>query len=205
MQQGPAPVADAPSLIYKLPSILEPIDLAELFSKERPLEVELGSGDGSFLAKYAGRHPEKNFIGVERLLGRLRKLDRKGRRAGLTNLRGLRIESSYFLEYLLPPRSAVALHIYFPDPWPKRRHQRHRLINERFPELARGALRPGGMVFLRTDDGPYFQQMAGVFAASSAFRPAETPADLSGLLTDFEEEFQARGVQTLRAAYQFSP
>ena len=205
MQQGPVSIADPPGLICQLPSILEPIDLAELFPKEQPLEVELGSGDGSFLANYASRPPEINFIGVERLLGRLRKLDRKGRRAGLTNLRGLRIESSYFLEYLLPPCSAVALHIYFPDPWPKRRHQRHRLINERFPELARGALRPGGMVYLRTDDGPYFQHMAGVFAASSAFRLAETPADLSGLRTDFEEEFQARGVQTLRAAYQFSP
>ena len=205
MQQGPVSIADAPGLIYKLPSILEQIDLAKLFPKEQPLEVELGSGDGSFLANYAKLHPEKNFIGVERLLGRLRKLDRKGCRAGLTNLRGLRIESSYFLEYLLPPRSAVALHIYFPDPWPKRKHHRHRLINERFPELARGVLKPGGMVFLRTDDENYFQQMAGAFAASSAFRLAETPAELSGLPTDFEEEFQARGVQTSRAAYQFSP
>jgi len=142
---------------------------------------------------------------VERLLGRLRKLDRKGRRAGLTNLRGLRIESAYFLEYLLPPRSAAALHIYFPDPWPKRKHRRHRLINGRFPELAQGALRPGGRVFIRTDDGDYFQQMTEVFAASSAFRQTDTPVELSGLLTDFEAEFQARGVQTLRAAFQVSP
>ena len=80
--------------------------------------MELGCGDASFLVDYARRHPERNFIGVERLLGRLRKLDRKGRRAGLTNLRGVRIESSYFLEYLLPPHSVSALHVYFPDPWP---------------------------------------------------------------------------------------
>jgi tRNA (guanine-N7-)-methyltransferase len=190
------------SLLYALPSIVERIDLAKLFPQAQPLEVELGSGDGSFLAGYAGRHPGHNFIGVERLLGRIRKLDRKGQRAGLTNLRGVRIECSYFLEYLLPPGSAVALHIYFPDPWPKRRHQGHRLINQRFPGLARQALAPGGMVYLRTDDEPYFKQMIDVFAADPAFGSVETPTELAALVTDFEKDFQARGVKTLRAAYR---
>jgi tRNA (guanine-N7-)-methyltransferase len=189
-------------MIYPLTSILERIDLAALFPKPQPLEVELGSGDGSFLADYAARHPERNFIGVERLLGRLRKLDRKGRRAGLANLRGVRIESAYFLEYLLPPRSAGALHVYFPDPWPKRKHRRHRLINERFPALAAQALAPGGTVYLRTDDPPYFEQMTAVFAAGPAFRPVETSPELAGLLTDFERDFAARGIPTRRAAYQ---
>jgi tRNA (guanine-N7-)-methyltransferase len=190
------------SLICTLPSIVDRIDLAGLFPTDQPLEVELGSGDGSFLAEYARRHPGHNFIGVERLLGRMRKLDRKGRRAGLTNLRGVRIECAYFLEYLLPPGSASALHIYFPDPWPKRRHRRHRLINERFPGLARQALAPGGTAYLRTDDEDYFQQVVAVFQPCNEFRPVETPGELAGLLTDFERDFQARGVRTLRAAYR---
>lgn len=190
------------SLICTLPSIVDRIDLAGLFPTDQPLEVELGSGDGSFLAEYARRHPGHNFIGVERLLGRMRKLDRKGRRAGLTNLRGVRIECAYFLEYLLPPGSASALHIYFPDPWPKRRHRRHRLINERFPGLAQQALAPGGTVYLRTDDEDYFQQVVAVFQPCNEFRPVETPGELAGLLTDFERDFQARGVRTLRAAYR---
>src|SRR5208283_5964383 len=134
--------------LVALRSILEPLDLAELFPKPQPLEVELGCGDASFLVDYARRHPERNFIGVERLLGRIRKLDRKGQRAGLTNLRGVQIESAYFLQYLLPPRAASALHVYFPDPWPKKKHHKHRLINEGFPRLAQGALAPGGVVFL---------------------------------------------------------
>ena len=195
-------MAEPVNLIYPLPSIVERMDIARLFSRNQPLEVELGSGDSSFLVEYARRHPERNFIGVERLLGRLRKLDRKGRRAGLTNLRGVRIESSYFLEYLLPPHSMVTLHIYFPDPWPKRKQRRHRLINERFPALAGQALAAGGQVYLRTDDQDYFEQMVGVFAASPLFRPVETPADLRALLTDFEKDFQARGIKTLRAAYR---
>jgi tRNA (guanine-N7-)-methyltransferase len=193
---------EPPSLIYPLSSILERVDLAQLFPKAQPLEVELGSGDGSFLVEYARRHPDRNFLGLERLLGRIRKLDRKGRRAGLTNLRGIRLESAYFIEYMLPPHSASALHIYFPDPWPKRKHRRHRIINERFPALALQALVSGGVVYLRTDDRDYFEQMLAVFAASPAFQPVETPEELRTLPTDFEREFNARGTPTLRAAYR---
>jgi len=202
MQPETASASEGSSLIYPLASIVERINLTKLFPADQPLEVELGSGDSSFLVEYARRHKGHNFIGVERLLGRIRKLDRKGGRAGLTNLRGVRIESSYFLEYLLPPQSAVALHVYFPDPWPKRKHRRHRLINQRFPALARQALAPGGTVYLRTDDENYFEQMTGVFAADPAFCPVDTPAELSALLTDFEKDFQARGIKCLRAAYR---
>ena len=194
-----------PGLIYELESILERLDLEKVFSREQPLEVELGSGDGSFLADYARRHPERNFIGIERLLGRLRKLDRKGRRAGLTNLAGIRIESAYFLEYLLPLHNVSALHVYFPDPWPKRKHRRNRLINERFPTIAHKALTTGGTVYMRTDDRDYFTQMNEMFGAGSLFERVETPTELAELLTDFEKEFLARGVETLRAAFRGRP
>jgi len=173
-----------------------------LFLQKQPLEVELGCGDASFLVEYARRNPERNFIGVERLLGRIKKLDRNGRRAGLTNLRGVRIESSYFLQYLLPLRSAAALHVYFPDPWPKKKHRKRRLIGANFPLLARAALVPDGAVYLRTDDADYFQQMTEVFAASPEFQKIETPVELAELTTDFEREFNAKGIKTLRAAYQ---
>ena len=189
-------------LLHELKSILLPIDLASLFGKAQPLEVELGCGDGSFLAEYAQRHPERNFIGVERLLGRIRKLERKGQRAGLTNLRGVRIESSYFLEYLLPAHSTHALHVYFPDPWPKRKHRRHRLVNERFLALAAQTLAPQGAVYLRTDDADYFEQMLSVFANSAEFEAVDTPEELSSLTTDFEKDFLARGIHTRRAAYR---
>ena len=190
------------NLVVQLSSIVEPLDLAALFPQPQPLEVELGCGDASFLVEYARRNPQKNFLGVERLLGRIQKLHRKGERLALTNLRGVRIESAYFLEYLLPPHSAAALHIYFPDPWPKKKHRKHRLINEDFPALARRALAPGGTVFLRTDDADYFQQMNEVFGAAKEFEKADTPAALAEITTDFERDFNAREIPTLRAAYK---
>lgn len=173
-----------------------------MFPRHAPLEVELGSGDGSFLIAYATRHPERNFIGVERLLGRMRKLDRKAQRAGLGNVRGLRIEASYCLEYLVPPGSAAEVHVYFPDPWPKRRHHKNRLVNERFVELAFRALQPGGCVHLRTDDADYFEQMRRVFGASSCFTEVIPPAELVEVLTDFERGFLAQGIATRRASYR---
>ncbi len=191
----------APTLIYRLNSIVERLPLAEMFPQPQPLEVELGSGDGSFLVNYARLHPERNFLGVERLLGRLRKLDRKAMRAGLTNLRALRIESAYLVEYLLPPGSANALHVYFPDPWPKRKHRKNRMINVRFTEIAHKTLAPEGLVYLRTDDEDYFTQMVTSFASNSLFQLVGTPAELSQVVTDFERNFHARGVKTLRAAY----
>jgi tRNA (guanine-N7-)-methyltransferase len=197
-----AATAAPANLIYELPSLLQRLDLGALFPAPQPLEVELGCGDATFLVSFARLHPEHNFIGAERLLGRIRKLDRKGRRAGLTNLRGVRLECAYFLEHLLPANSATALHVYFPDPWPKKKHLKKRLVNERFPALARGALAPRGFVYLRTDDEDYFKQMARVFAAHPAFRRVETPPGLASVATDFETDFNARGVQTLRAAYQ---
>ena len=190
------------NLIYELPTILEPIDLGALFSKPQPFEVELGCGDGSFLVNHAKLHPERNFLGVERLGGRIRKVDRKGRRLGLTNLRGVRIESAYLLQYLLPVNSVSALHLYFPDPWPKRKHWKNRLVNERFPDLVHAVLIRGGIVYLRTDDKEYFEQMLAVFGASKAFQPVQTSAELKMLQTDFEVEFTARGIPTNYAAYQ---
>lgn len=200
MNTDPAPAQV--SLLIDLESIINPIDVNKQFLRPQPLHVELGAGDGSFIVKFAAQHPELNLLGVERLLGRLRKIDRKGQRAGLGNLRGLRIEASYFLEYLLPKKSVAALHVYFPDPWPKRKHHKNRLINEHFPELAKAVLVAGGEVFLRTDDADYFGQMTRVFEAAKFFVRMETPESLMNVITDFERNFTARGVKTLRSAWK---
>jgi tRNA (guanine-N7-)-methyltransferase len=190
------------SFILRFATIVEPIKLESLFPVQRPVEIELGAGDGSFLAAYAQSRRETNFIAVERLLGRLRKIDRKARRAGLDNVRLFRIEAAYFIRYLTPPGSARAIHIYFPDPWPKRRHWKNRLVTAEFADVLERALVGGGSVFLRTDDRAYFEQMLESFAGKKAFEKYDTPPDLLGFVTDFERTFQARGVSTLHASYR---
>ena len=190
------------TLIFKPESYVQRLDWGRVFARAQAVEVELGSGDGSFLANYAKLHPERNFLGVERLLGRLRKLNRKALRAGLANMALLRLEASYVIEFLVPLESIDALHIYFPDPWPKRKHRKNRLINEAFTEIVAKALKVGGVIYLRTDDVDYFQQMTRVFGANANFVAVETPSDLKEVVTDFERNFHLRGVATNHAAYR---
>jgi tRNA (guanine-N7-)-methyltransferase len=195
-------VAGLPDIIFRPPSYVERLDVGALFAKPQPLEVELGAGDGSFFVQWAALNPGTNFLGVERLLGRLRKIDRKSRRLGLANTRALRLEAAYFAEFLLPRASVGAFHVYFPDPWPKRKHRANRLVNERFTEVIRAALVPDGFIYLRTDDLDYFTQMTRVFDANPNFTAGPTPERLATVLTDFERTFVARGIHTNRAAYR---
>ena len=190
------------SLIHPITSAIEPIDLAKLFPAEQSLEFEIGSGDGSFTLQYALAHPGTNIVALERLLGRITKLDRKGHRAGLKNLRLLRAEAAYVLEYLLPPGTLDAIHVYFPDPWPKKRHHKNRLISEPFLPLAKRLLKAEGVVYLRTDNVEYFEQMLEVFDGAVGFEHTETPEPLKALVTDFEQQFNAQGIPTNYAAYQ---
>jgi tRNA (guanine-N7-)-methyltransferase len=200
----PTPCADRTGLIVRPVSYLHPSDPQLYFSKRQPLEVELGSGDGGFLAAWAARQPHRNFLGIERLLGRLRKLDRKGRRTGLTNLALLRVEAAYFVAYLLPASSVDAFHIYFPDPWPKRKHLKNRLIIAAFAEATHRALNPGGAVYLRTDHSDYFAQMETVYRAHHGFEPGAADVSLRETLTDFERDFLGRGIPTLHACFRKS-
>lgn len=200
---GAGPLATDPGVRLP-PDILSRLDLEALFPGLDGVEVELGSGDGSFLAEYAAQNPGRGFLGVERLLGRLRKLERKAQRRGLCNLRVLRLEAAYVLRWKLASGTISALHVYFPDPWPKRRHWKRRLVNEPFVEETARILKPGGRVFLRTDNEPYFEQMREVFGRSDRFVEVAFPAGLAGVVTDFEREFNARGIPTRRVAYELS-
>ena len=186
------------------PDILNAIPFEALFGNRNPVELELGAGDGSFIVRHASEHPACNFLAIERLLGRLRKIDRKARTQGLTNLRGMRIEAGYLLERMITPGSLSAIHVYFPDPWPKRRHWKHRLIQPAFATFAHAALADGGIVYLRTDHTAYFEQMLEVFTQASGFEPVSAPAALLANQTDFEREFNTQGIPTQVATYRKS-
>lgn len=191
-----------PSSLLLPPNILERIDFAQAFGNSQPVELELGCGDGSFLLQWAAKNPERNFLGVERLKGRVIKIDRKGRRLGLTNLRGLRLEATYVLEWMMRAGSLAAIHVYFPDPWPKKRHHKRRLIQTAFTEVAARALAPGGVLYLRTDHGEYYAQMEAVMAATSRFERTQEPEGLLAIKTDFETDFNAEGKPTHHGAWR---
>ena len=190
------------TLLHTFTSVIEPLRLEELFARQQPTELEVGCGDGAFLLGHSQAHPKRNFVGVERLLGRIRKLDKRGLRAGLENLRLLRFEARYLVEYLLPTGRFEAVHVYFPDPWPKDRHARNRLVNGAFPGHAARLLRPGGVIHLRTDSGPYYTQMQEMFRAHGEFKLEATPVNLKERVTEFEEAFNTNGVPTRHASWR---
>ncbi len=185
--------------------LFEPADyftraqMSDLFARPAPLEVDIGSGEGTYILTLAQRHPERNFLGIERLLGRVRKTCRKAARAGLTNLRMLRLEIAYALRYLLPPESVTVAHVLFPDPWPKRYHQSRRLIQDGFMEALHGILVPGGELRIKTDDEPYFLWMEKVLARAKGYERLDWPDDLETPATDFEARFVAQGLPIYRA------
>ena len=124
----------------------------------RPLEVELGSGDGTFFLHMAQEHPERDFLGLERMLGRVEKTLRKIAQAGLQNAKVLRLESGYSTGWLLPTASVSRLHLLCPDPWPKKKHAARRLVNQAdFLDGLTRILQPDGEFLLKTDDQPYFE------------------------------------------------
>lgn len=133
------------------------IDFTELSPCGRPLEIDLGCGDGTFLLEMAENFPERDFLGVERLLGRVRKVCRKITRKKLNNARILRLDSRYVVEWMLPESSVTRLHLLCPDPWPKLRHHRRRLMQADFFEAVRIALLPGGEFLFMTDHEEYFE------------------------------------------------
>ena len=178
-------------------SYFQVLNLDSVFPREGPIEVDLGCGDGSFLVELARRHPERNFLGLERLLGRVRSGSRKIAHGKLENARVLRIENSYAVAYLLPPNSVSAFYLLFPDPWPKRRHQRRRIVTEEFLEAIYRALVPEGSFVIATDEREYFEEIRrkaeqiGNFAVQPTGEFALPP-------TTFEKHFLRRGLEIHR-------
>ncbi len=167
---------------------------AEICRGERPLEIDLGCGDGSFLMALAREFPERDFLGVERLLGRVRKVCKKITRRNLENARVLRLESGYVTEWLLPEAAVSRLHLLCPDPWPKLRHHRRRLMQLDFLAAVRRALVPGGEFLFMTDHEEYFHWAAEKVTAFGNFELLEWSEDSFFYpKTDFQELWESEG------------
>jgi tRNA (guanine-N7-)-methyltransferase len=178
----------------------------EIFSDpSRPLEVDLGCGDGTFLTGMAAHHAERDFLGVERMLGRVSKTARKIAAQNLPNARILRLESAFTVAWLLPRASVSRLHLLCPDPWPKKKHAARRLVNqaEFLDGLAR-ILAPGGEFLLKTDDLPYFEDALLSFEGrATQFERLEWPEDAFFYpTTDFERGWLDAGRVIQRARWR---
>ena len=170
------------------PSILEPLSLREIFYTDRLIGVDLGSGPGKFLVESALKFPDRNFLGIERLLGRVRKTCRVASEIGLTHLRVLRLELDYTVRYLLPENSVWRFHLNFPDPWPKRRHHTRRVVDGEFLGAIYRSLIDGGELWIKTDHEAYFQQISKASVESGLWSPSDW-AEEGYPRTDFEEQF----------------
>jgi tRNA (guanine-N7-)-methyltransferase len=181
------------------------LTLEELFpSYDGGLEVDLGCGDGTFLIEMARAHPERRFLGVERLEGRVSKVERRIRRAGLTNARVLRLESAYTVGWLLPTRSVSRLHLLCPDPWPKKKHHRRRLvIDPEFQNGLRRILLPKGEFLHKTDNEEYYEVTTGAFDSLPDFERLDWSEDAFVYpQTDFEKHWLEQGRSIHRARWR---
>ena len=177
-------------------SYVDRLNPHEIFGRNAPLQVDLGCGDGSFLCALAERMPQKNFLGVERMLGRVRSAARKA--ASIDNVRVLRVETFYAVRYLLPAQSVEAFYLLFPDPWPKRRHHCRRIVTSDFLDAVSAALAENGILRIVTDQSEYFEHICRCAEQSAGFATAKPNGSDGFPPSTFEKKFQSDGTNIYR-------
>ena len=177
----------------------EAFDPAASFGRAAPLEVDLGCGDGAFLVALAQQYPERNFIGIERMPGRVHSTARKIGDRALAHARVLHADILHALQDLIPPESVDVFYLMFPDPWPKRRHGSRRTFNAAFLARVARALKRGGLLRVATDDTPYFTSMQSIAMTTRDLGLEQDDAqDLP--TSTFEARFRATGLAIHRFA-----
>ena len=162
-----------------------PLNPKNLFGRDAPVVLEIGSGMGETTAEIALAHPETDFIAIEVHGPGVGSLLRRISERGIPNLRVIRHDAVEVLERMIPDGLLAGLHLFFPDPWPKKRHHKRRLVQPPFVALAARKLAAGGYLHAATDWPDYALQIEDVFAASEFFKPGNNEAQ-SRPTTKFE-------------------
>ena len=186
-----------------------PLDWTAVFGNDRPVEAEVGFGKGMFLLSASQQFPDINLLGIE--IERKYTLFTATRIAkrGLKNVRLACADAKMFFRDRIPAGSLQAVHVFFPDPWWKKRHEKRRLFTAEFVTLCARVLRPGGRLHVVTDVAEYFGIMKELLATEPRLRelpppePSEPRHDMD-YLTNFERKYRKEGRPIYRVAYELA-
>jgi tRNA (guanine-N7-)-methyltransferase len=198
-QPDPDPAAWDPLLPAR--GLPRPLDWGAVFGDGGPVEIEIGSGKGTFLVETAEARPDHRFLSIELALPYAEHLRDRVRRRGLRNVRIARADASRFLADHVPPGSVRVLHVYFPDPWPKKRHHKRRLMQPGFVVAAAEALEEGGELRFVSDHAEYFEEATAALAAEPRLETAPVLEQEMTDLTNYERKYHAEGRPIHRARF----
>jgi tRNA (guanine-N7-)-methyltransferase len=174
-----------------------PIDWAALFGNDHAVEMEIGMGKGTFITEQAKARPDVNFFGIEWARWYWRYASDRLRRNQCNNARTVRAEAGFFLAEFVKDASLSVLHIYFPDPWPKARHHKRRLIQEPFMRQVERVVAPGGRLQVVTDHQEYFEQIEVVVKNSKLtiidYNRPGSAGEGEFVGTNFERKYRREG------------
>ena len=174
---------------------VDPFDFkAEFPHPEHPLEVDIGSGKGRFLAARSVKFPETNFLGIERQRIRVDSSGRRCERAGRENVRLFRMEGYYAISQMVPVAYVANYYFFFPDPWPKARHHDQRLFNPAFMDALHRTLEDGGRLHVATDHLPYFEEILELLQKDARFERVGAFEPDDEERTDFELIFSHKQI-----------
>ena len=199
---------EAPDLRLDPERIVESVNWIEIFGTPGPVEIEVGIGKGRFLLAAAAARPDVLHVGVEWANRYLRFAEARAVKRGLNNVRFARVDARKLVHCAIPDESVSAYYVFYPDPWPKKRHRKRRFIQpDTVGHLARTLL-PGGTLHVATDHGEYWQSIESVvdahaqFERLAAFGAAGFPLPVDQPLTNFEAKYQDQGRRRFRASWR---
>jgi tRNA (guanine-N7-)-methyltransferase len=198
---------DATPYTVDFSTLTPPISWPEVFGNDHPVELEIGSGKGLFLANAARVNPAHNFFGIELARKYARKAADRVAKLGLANVRVLPGDALLFLAKYVPASSLRAAHIYFPDPWWKTRHRKRRVFGEPLVLDLERTLQPGADLHVATDVEEYFGVIKSLMATHPRYHPQpeplpHTPEHELDYLTNFERKYRIEGRPIYRAHYR---
>ena len=187
---------------------VEQLDWRRVFGREGRVEVEIGIGKGRFLLACATARPEVLHFGIEWSNEYLRLVETRAERGNLDNVRFVRADASDFLRRSIPEGSVSTYYIFYPDPWPKKRHHKRRFLQAANVDALARTLVPSGWLHVATDHDDYWSVIEPLldthpaFARQPAFGGPEFPLPVDGALTNFEAKYEVQGRSRHRGSWR---